>query len=84
MEIEIIQSRNMNEKKKHFLNKLLKFLSSHAQCCQSLIVLKYAVWVLLEGTHGYPCHDHIIIIMNDLMAFNRKTSGFLQKVACLT
>lgn len=33
----------------------------------------------LERTRSYLCHNHIIIVMNDLMSFMRKTSGFLQE-----
>lgn len=32
----------------------------------------------MDRTHSELCHNHIIIIMNDLMAFIKRTSGFLQ------
>lgn len=34
---------------------------------------------MLESTHLKLCHNQIIIIMNDLMVFIKKTSGFLQE-----
>lgn len=33
----------------------------------------------MDRTHSEPCHNHIIIITDDLMAFIKKTSGFLQE-----